>query len=170
MIILFESERPVTRQVSKDGKIITVHIPIKLKKRGGRKLIVLPQAALASPVQKPRRDDTLLKAIGRAHRWRRMIETGRCRSITDLAEQEKVTPSFVNRMLALTVLAPDIFEAILDGRQPKGLKLAEVLRDMPLDWEKQRISLGFTVSVNRTSHSDPGSSPLHEGDTKGTVN
>lgn len=143
MTLARDTDRPVTYQVSGDGGTVTVRIPMKFRKRGGRKLIVLPETQVLPP-PKPQRDDTLLKALGRAHRWRRMIETGRCRSITDLAEQEKVTPSFVNRLLSLTVLAPSVTEAILDGRQPKGLKLAEVLRDMPLDWEGQRSSLGFT--------------------------
>ena len=137
-----DPDRPVTRRLSEDGSTIIVHIPMKLHKRGGRKLIVLPETQ-ALPAPKPRRDDTLLKAVGRAHRWRRMIETGRCRSITDLAEQEKVTPSYVNRLLPLTILAPDITVAILDGRQPKGLKLAEVLRYVPLDWQRQRAAFGF---------------------------
>ena len=95
----------------------------------------------------PRRDDTLLKAVGRAHRWHR----SRCRSITDLAEQEKVTPFYVNRLLPLTILAPDITEAILDGRQPKGLKLAEVLRDVPLDWQRQRAAFGFSTTTGKNS-------------------
>jgi hypothetical protein len=88
---------------------------------------------------KPRRDETLV----RAHRWRRRIESGRAKSITDLAEQEGVTDAYVCRLLPLTCLAPDIVEAILDGRQPKGLKLAEMLGNGPLGWEEQRVSLGF---------------------------
>ncbi len=143
MSLFRDPDRPVTYDVSANGKTITVHIPMKLKRRGGRKLIMLPEAAQDMPAPKPARDDTLLKALARAHRWRRLIETGRCASITDLAEQEKVTPSYVNRLLSLTVLAPDITEAILDGHQPKGLKLAELLRETPLDWTEQRAALGF---------------------------
>jgi hypothetical protein len=77
--------------------------------------------------RKPSRDETLIKALVRAHRWRRRIESGQARSITDLAEQEGVTDAYVCRLLPLTCLAPDIVEAILDGRQPKGLRLAEML-------------------------------------------
>jgi|MGYP000041097857 hypothetical protein len=146
MTLRRDPDRPVTRRLSEDGSTIIVHIPMKLQKRGGRKLIVLPETQ-ALPAPKPRRDDTLLKAVGRAYRWRRMIETGRCRSITDLAEQEKVTPSYVNRLLPLTILAPDITVAVLDGRQPKGLKLAEVLRDVPLDWQQQRAAFGFSTTT-----------------------
>ena len=91
-----------------------------------------------SPTPKPRRDDTLIKALVRAHRWRRRIESGQAKSITDLAEQEGVTDAYVCRLLPLTCLAPDIVEAILDGRQPKGLRLAEMLGSGPLAWEEQR--------------------------------
>lgn len=76
-------------------------------------------------------------SIVRAHRWRR-IESGQAKSITDLAEQEGVTDAYVCRLLPLTCLAPDIVEAILDGRQPKGLRLTELLGNGPLVWEEQR--------------------------------
>jgi hypothetical protein len=79
----------------------------------------------------------------RAHRWRRKIESGRARSITDLAEQERVTDAYVCRLLPLTCLAPGIVEAILDGRQPKGLRLAEMLWKTQLEWDEQRCTWGF---------------------------
>jgi hypothetical protein len=105
---------------------LTIRIPIRLQRRGGRKLIVTPEGA-AAPAPKPRRDETLIKALVRAHRWRRRIESGQAKSITDLAEQGGVTDAYVCRLLRLTCLAPDIVEAILDGRQPKGLRLAQML-------------------------------------------
>jgi hypothetical protein len=79
-----------------------------------------------------------------AHRSRRSVEVGRSRSITDLAEQEGVTDAYVCRLLPLTCLAPDIVEAILDGRQPKGMRLAEMLGNGPLDWNEQRRLWGFS--------------------------
>ena len=115
---------------------LTIRIPMRLQRRGGRKLIMTPEGATPSP--KPRRDETLIKALVRAHRWRRKIERGQARSITDLAEQEGVTDAYVCRLLPLTCLAPDMVEAILDGRQPKGLRLAEMLGNGPLGWEEQR--------------------------------
>jgi hypothetical protein len=78
-----------------------------------------------------------------AYGLRRQIKSGRARSITDLAEQEGVTDAYVCRLLPLTCLAPDIVEAILDGRQPKGLRLAEMLGNGPLAWEEQRSVWGF---------------------------
>jgi hypothetical protein len=80
-------------------------------------------------------------------RWRRRIECGRAKSITDLAEQEGVTVAFVCRLLSLTCLAPDIVEAILDRRQPKGLRLAEMLGNGPLSWKEQRRAFGFRYST-----------------------
>jgi hypothetical protein len=90
----------------------------------GRKLIMTPEGA-AAPSPKPRRNETLVRALVRALRWCRRIESGRTKSITDLAEQEGVTDAYICRLLPLTCLAPDIVEALLDGRQTKGLRLAE---------------------------------------------
>ena len=92
---------------------------MRLQRRGGRKLIMTPEGVAAS-ARKPRRDDTLIKALVRGHRWRRRIESGQAKSITDLAEQEGVTDAYVCRLLPLTCLAPDVVEAILDGRQSTG--------------------------------------------------
>jgi hypothetical protein len=83
----------------------------------------------------------------RAHRWRRRIESEKAKSITDLAEQEGVTDAYICRLLPLTCLAPDIVESILDGRQPKGLWLAEMLGNGPVGWEEQRRSFGFRQSA-----------------------
>jgi len=131
----------VTERVAPEVDTLTIRIPMRLQRRGGRKLIMTPEGS-AAPAPKPRRDDTLIKALVRAHRWRRQIESGRAKSITDLAEQEGVTDAYVCRLLPLTCLASDIVEAILDGRQPKGLRLAEMLGNGPLGWEKQRQAFG----------------------------
>jgi hypothetical protein len=121
---------------------LTIRIPMRLQRRGGRKLIMTPEG-VAAPARKPSRDETLVKALVRAHWWRRRIESGQAKSITDLAEQEGVTIAYVCRLLPLTCLAPDIIEAILDGRQPKGLRLAEILGNGPVTWEEQRGSWHF---------------------------
>ena len=97
-----------------DGSTITVRIPMTWKRRGGRKVIVAPDGGDAWL------DDTLIRALARAHRWKGLLEERRARSAGELAEAESVTRSFVNRLLRLTLLAPDIVEAILEGRPPKG--------------------------------------------------
>jgi len=133
----------MTERTGLEVDTLTIRIPMRLQRRGGRKLIMTPEGA-AMPTTKPRRDETLIKALVRAHRWRRRIESRQARSITDLAEQEGVTDAYVCRLLPLTCLAPDIVEAVLDGRQPKGLRLAEVLGNGPLVWNAQREAWGFS--------------------------
>ena len=102
---------------------------------------------VAAPTRKPSRDETLVKALVRAHCWRRQIESGQAKSITVLAEQEGATDAYVCRLLPLTCLAPDIVEAILDGRQPKELRLAELLGNGPLEWEEQRGAWGLSAGL-----------------------
>jgi hypothetical protein len=132
----------MTERAGLEVDTLTIRIPIRLQRRGGRKLIMTPEGvAMSTPKARP--DETLIKALVRAHRWRRTIESGRAKSMTDLSEQEGITDAYVCRLLPLTCLAPDIVEAILDGRQPKGLRLAEVLGNGPLAWEEQRSVWGF---------------------------
>jgi hypothetical protein len=135
----------MTERVGLEVDTLTIRIPMRLQRRGGRKLIMTPEGS-AAPSPKPRRDETLVRALVRAHRWRRRIESGQAKSITDLAEQENVTDAYVCRLLPLTCLAPDIVEAILDGRQPKGLRLAQMLGNGPVGWEEQQSVWGFARS------------------------
>ena len=100
-------------------------------RRGGRKVIVVPDGGAAWAPAKARPDETLIRALARAHRWNRMLEQGRYRSIAEIAEAEKVDRAYVSRLLDLTLLAPDIQEAILEGRQPKGMQLEELTRARP---------------------------------------
>jgi hypothetical protein len=132
----------MTGRAALEFDTLTIRIPIRLRRRGGRKLIMTPEGS-AVPTPKPSRDETLVKALVRAHRWRRQIESARAKSVTDLAEQEGVTDAYVCRLLPLTCLAPDIVEAILDGRQPKGLRLAEMLGNGPVGWKEQRLNWLF---------------------------
>ena len=94
----------------------------------------------------PKQDDTLIKAVARARRWRIKLESGKVPSIRQLAEEEKISSSYFARILRLSLLAPDIVEAILDGRQPKGLALADFMEPFPVEWEEQRERFGFSVS------------------------
>jgi hypothetical protein len=121
-----------------DGDTITVSIPMAWKRRGGRKVIIAPDGGDAWAPAKPRPDETLIRALARAHRWKWMLEDTAYRSAAEIAEAEKVTRSFVNRMLRLTLLAPNIQEAIIDGRQPKGMQLEELTGLMPSGWDEQR--------------------------------
>jgi hypothetical protein len=69
-----------------------------------------------------------------AVRWRRMLETGHHATVKDLAAGERINPSYAGRLLRLTLLAPDIVEAILDGRQPDGMTLPALMEPFPLEW------------------------------------
>lgn len=117
------------------GQMLTVQVPLAMRKRGGRKLAIAPVGVLAMPAQV---DVTLVKALARAFRWRRMLEAGRFDDIKELAAAEKINPSYVSRLLRLTLLAPDIVEAILDGRQPEGMTLPGLMSGVPVEWERQR--------------------------------
>jgi hypothetical protein len=94
----------------------------------------------AAPARKPSRDETLVKALVRAHRRRRKIEIGRAKSITDLAEQEGVTDAYVCRLLPLTCLAPDIVEAILTGGSRRGSGWPRCWGSMSPSWNEQPTS------------------------------
>jgi hypothetical protein len=119
-----------------DGTTLVVRIPMRFQRRGGRKRIVAPDGSAIVPTLKPQLDDTLVKALARAHRWQGMLEEGRSASVRELAEAERVSLSYISRILRLTLLAPDIVERILDRRPAP--QLAELMQPFPVGWEGQR--------------------------------
>jgi hypothetical protein len=123
--------------LSKDGRTMMVRIPMMLRQRGGRKYVVTPAGATPWIPTPPRIDNTLVKAIVRAHRWRDMLESGAYATVRDLAKAEAVNESYLGRVLRLTLLAPKIVETILEGRQPATLELSELLQQIPIEWDKQ---------------------------------
>lgn len=135
--------RPVIGAIAGDGETLTVQIPLRLRKRGGRKLMVVPEGATAWAPQRARVDNVLVKAIARAFRWRQLIESGEYASITDLAAAEKINQSYVCRILRLTLLAPEIVEAVLDGRNTVNLTIAVLLKPFSADWCTQRDAFGL---------------------------
>src|SRR3954462_6263977 len=127
-------------RISADGCIATVSIPVNFLQRSGRKQILSPAGAAPwSPA--PRVDSALVKAVVRAHRWRQMLESGEYASSAELAKTEKVNDSYVSRILRLTLIAPDVIEAILAGRQPSTLQLDDLLKPLPVAWAQQRSAL-----------------------------
>ena len=127
--------------LSKDGRTITVRIPINLRHQGGRKQIVTPAGATPWLPARTRVDSTLVKAIVRAHRWRDMLESGDYATVRDLAKAEAINESYLGRVLRLTLLSPKIIEAILEGKQPATLELDDLLQQFPIEWDKQLGSL-----------------------------
>jgi hypothetical protein len=126
-----------TVEVSSDGAT-TVRIPLALRRRGGRKVIVSPAGAASWAPQTPRLDNALINALVRAFRWQKMLDSGRYATVSELGAAEKLDRSFVSHVLRLTLLAPDIVEAILDGRQSPTLQLQPLMRGFPIDWDEQR--------------------------------
>jgi hypothetical protein len=119
-----------------DGSTLVVRMPMRFRRRGGRKRILAPDGREIAPPTKPHADGTLVKALARAHRWQRILESGERGTLADLADAERISRSYVCRVLRLTLLAPDIVERILDGRPTAGL--AQFLKPFPVEWERQR--------------------------------
>lgn len=120
-----------------DGRTLTVRLPITLQKRGGRKAIVTPNGSSAWAPQRAHVDSTMVKALARAFRWRNLLETGVYCTVAELAAAERINPSYVSRVLRLTLLAPAIVEAMLDGRQPAELTLAALMGPLSVAWGEQ---------------------------------
>jgi hypothetical protein len=121
------------------AQMLTVRVPLAVRKqRGGRKLVLTPGSTMKRGPSGA--DSTLVKALARAFRWSRMMETGRYGTLNELAAAEKINSSYVSRVLRLTLLSPDIVEAILDGRQPDGMTLPGLMEPFPVEWARQKGS------------------------------
>ena len=117
---------------------LALHVPFRILKRGGRKEIHMPDGAA-----RPRRtDNTLVKALARAFRWKRMLESGEFSTIAELAEHEGITAPYLTRTMRLSNLSPDLVEAILDGRQPRHFTLEALRQPLPEEWTEQKRALG----------------------------
>jgi hypothetical protein len=127
---------------------VTIHVPFRIVKRGGRKDMRLPEGA-ALPRQA---DNALVKALARAFRWKRMLDSGEFATIGELAQREGIAVSYLTRVLRLTLLAPAIVEAILDGRQGPKLTLARLREPFPVEWDRQTVvACGATNRVRLLS-------------------
>ena len=118
---------------------ITVHVPLAIRPRPGRKTIVRPAGSATSASIATHADPAMIKALARAFRWKRLLDDGRYASISEIAAAEKIDRGYVGSILRLTLLAPDMVEAILDGRQPEAVALPLLLKPFPLEWKRQRI-------------------------------
>jgi hypothetical protein len=129
-------------KVSTDGRTVTVRVPFSIRHCGGRKLVLAPDGTTNTWAAPRRRvDNAVVKAIARAFRWREMIENGTHATIAEIAAAEKINGSYVSRVLRLTLLAPDIVEAILNGRQSAELTLTALMLRFPVLWSAQRSEL-----------------------------
>lgn len=115
---------------------ITVRVPLAIRHRPGRKTVVTPMANGVAPVTTPA-DPTLVKALARAFRYQRMLDQGRYASITEMAAAERIERGYLGSLLRLTLLAPAIVEAVLDGRQPECVTLPALMEPFPANWSDQ---------------------------------
>ena len=122
---------------------VTVSVPLTIRRRGGRKQIIGPDGAVArqgdsgAGVVPVHGDPALVKALARGFRWRRMLEEGRYASISEMAKAEGVERGYVGSLLRLTLLPPEMVEAILAGRQPEGVTLPGLMEGVPVEWARQ---------------------------------
>ena len=120
---------------------ITVRVPLSIRRRPGRKTVVTPGRDSAEAAHPTRADPALVKALARAFRYQRLLDEGRYASISEMAFAEKVERGYLGTILRFTLLAPDIVEAILDGRQQADLGLPALVGPFPLEWDTQRTAL-----------------------------
>ena len=124
---------------------VTVSVPLTIRRRGGRKQIIGPDGAVARQgggtegVVPVHGDPALVKALARAFRYQKLLDEGRYASISEMAAAEKIQRGYLGTLLRLTLLAPDLVEAILNGRQPEGVTLPRLLEGVPVGWGEQRL-------------------------------
>lgn len=119
-------------------EVVSINVPMTFKKRGGRKVIVLPDGTQGNPAPKATIDNAMVKAIARAFRWQKLLEDGTYGCLDEIAKAERIGPSFVSRVIRLALLAPNIVDAILDGRQPAYLTLKDLMGPFSVEWKTQR--------------------------------
>ncbi|MDR5655084.1 hypothetical protein [Ruixingdingia sedimenti] len=112
---------------------MTIHVPFRVVKRGGRKEMHLPDGAATQR----RPDNALVKALARAFRWKRMLESGEFASISELAAREGIAFTYMARLMRLSLLSPELVDAVMDGRQPAHITLANLMDPFPADWKEQ---------------------------------
>jgi hypothetical protein len=117
---------------------ITVRVPLTIRRRPGRKMVVTPARDGGEAALPTRADPALVKALARAFRYQKLLDEGRYASISEMAEGERIERGYLGSLLRLTLLAPDIIEGILNGWEPAGLQLPTLMKPFPTDWERQR--------------------------------
>ena len=125
-----------------NGDALRLRVPAQLKLCSDEMRLVIPPGQ--GPELQPRPDATLIKALTRAHRWKKRLVTGEAPSTSAIAKEEGVTGQYVSRVMRLAFLAPDIAEAMLFGHQPADLELKRLMKGIPIGWDEQRRALGFS--------------------------
>jgi hypothetical protein len=139
--------------VSSSATYITVRVPLAIRSRPGRKTIVIPAREAGSTAVPTRADPALLKALARAFRYQRLLDEGRYASVSEMAAAERIERGYLGSLLRLTLLAPEIVQAILDGRQPDGVTLPAIMAPFPVEWKAQRRGSAWSRASGGPSHS-----------------
>lgn len=132
------------RQFEMGGRSVTF-VPLAIKRRSYSKLLVPPPGVKSAKI-KSSFDLPMIRTLGKAFYWQRLLDSGEVVNATELARQFKLEPGWVAEVLRMTRLAPDIVQAIVDGRQPRHLNLHAVRgrqAEVPVNWDEQRVLFGF---------------------------
>ena len=145
-----------TRQYQTGSQRVTF-VPLSIRRRSNRRVLV-PPPGQASPWGRPSLDLPLLQPLGKAFYWQRLLDTGEVPTTAELSRRLRLEQGWVAEVLRLTLLAPDIVEAIVAGRQPRHLNLHQVRgreAQIPWDWERQRELFGLKAPQGKAGGSEP---------------
>lgn len=119
---------------------ITVRVPLKFRRQPGRKTVVMPVPTADTAIP-TRADPALVKALARAFRYQKLLDEGQYASISEMAAAERIDRGYLGTLLRLTLLAPELVEAFLDGRQAPTVGLPALLDTFPPEWSAQCATL-----------------------------
>ena len=141
-----------------DGRSVTVQVPLSFRRRGGRKHVVAPEGWPGWAPRPARVDGSLVKALARAHRWQGMLEGDEYGSLQELATAKRINPSYLARVLRLTLLAPDITDSILDGRHDsERVALEQLMRPFSATWASSYRDSDRPLRARSANRVSPGS-------------
>jgi hypothetical protein len=132
-------------EVSVQEEKIVVHVPIRFRRAGAKRMIVGPTGEDLRCLEKEiRKDEKLIKGIARAYKWQKQIAQGKYKTARDIEDAEGINHSYVQRVMRMMLLSPRIIEAILDGEQPEGFALTHIDKTFSPVWDEQATQFGFT--------------------------
>ena len=115
----------------------SISLRFAIRKRGGWTLVISSDGTESTPTPRSRVDSVLLNALARGFRWRKLLDTGDFTTIEEIAKAESINPSYVSRVLRMTLLAPEIVEAVLVGQQPERLTMARAMKPFRVEWPRK---------------------------------
>lgn len=123
---------------------ISVFVPMRIKKRGGSAMLILPKK-ISRTADKPNYDYKMINAFAKAYKWQQALTQNSRLTVSRLAERENLSGAYVGKILRLNFVAPYIVKTIMDGKQPRGLKLQDFMDNTISDlWEEQKVMFGVS--------------------------